>query len=402
MRIPLSILCLLSLPAILPGCILLEDGRLSGPHSRMDCSREGRRPVREHAGGDVWGRNDPDTVLLFSAVRFPDDYDWQRDTAYGSVPFELLLYRDFEPVLTLQYGPEACFSPDPARHHLLSGHLYTERAADGQTRIGRDGTELFRFAGRELLVGLQEDGDDLYTLSQPGADGGFTFRRNGTLLLERPDGVPFGSLADPSCGPTGALRRDGGQVVFCYRSGRSLFVVRDGQQAGLEPPRSGAPVLDIKVVDGKPVILQSPFRRSTLSEGRIWPEGTSYAVTGRFVDFAGNTACSYLDAAGSLIEQILCREEAIAYHSPEATFAIAARADGSLAWYGPDGSGLEPGPVLFPSPSCALAAGSRLLLAFTPKDKRRHPLVRYGRREIEVDLHGYISSVGVLVSQPAS
>ena len=66
---------------------------------------------------------EPDTVLYFSAVRYPDGYDWQRDSAYGSVPFELILYRDDAPALTLAWDAEACFGPDPDRHHLLDGHL---------------------------------------------------------------------------------------------------------------------------------------------------------------------------------------------------------------------------------------------------------------------------------------
>ena len=173
-----------------------------------------------------------DTTVYYSAVRFPDGYDWQRDTAYGSVPFELLLYRDFEPALTLPSGPDACFVPDPDRHHLAGGHLYTERMADGQTRIGRDGVELFRFPGREYLVGLLEDGEDLYTLSRPAKGDGFTFRRNGDVLLRQPSGTPFGSLTDPSYGPSGALYRDQEQVCFCYASGKgpqqTFHAVRDG------------------------------------------------------------------------------------------------------------------------------------------------------------------------------
>lgn len=81
----------------------------------------------------------PDTILYASAVRFPDDYDWQRDTAYSTVPFELILYRDDDPVLTLAWDAEACFGPDPDRHHLLDGHLYTDRMSGAQTRVGCDG-----------------------------------------------------------------------------------------------------------------------------------------------------------------------------------------------------------------------------------------------------------------------
>ena len=157
----LAFLSLLALGVLLPGCVLLEDG-LTGARRRTDCSREGARPQRPRSGSALPGLDAAaDTTLWICAVRFPEGYDWQRDTAYGSIPFELVLYKDFAPVLTLPSGPEACFTPDPARHHLLEGHLYTERFQDGQTRIGRDGVELCRFDGREMLAGLLEDGGDL-------------------------------------------------------------------------------------------------------------------------------------------------------------------------------------------------------------------------------------------------
>ena len=385
--------------ALLPGCVFLDDG-LTGGRSRAESSREGRRPVREHRDTLRQRPATSDTVVFFSAIRFPEDYDWQRDSAYGSVPFELLLYRDFSPVLTLASGTDPCFTPDPDRHHLLSGRLYTERAADGQTRIGRDGVELFRFDGREYLLGLLEDGADLYTLSRRVKEGGFTLRKNGSILLERPDGTPFGSLSDPSYAPSGALYRDGGSIVFCYRTRTGCFQVRDGREKQLVIP--GTDVRDLKILDDQPLVLGSDFKGHHFSEGRIWLEGDSYCVTGCIVNYAGARSYGCLYPTDSFLQRVICREEAVLYHSPEADFGVASGTDGRVHLYGAGSTGLYPLPCYFPSAKCALAVGDKLLLALTPKDTAQPPRVRLGRQEKEVRLHGYISGVGVGISQPAS
>lgn len=389
--------------ALLPGCVFLDDG-LTGPRSRMDCSRQGAHPEREHAAP---GGREPaatDTTLWFSAVRFPADYDWQRDTAYGSVPFELLLYKDYSPVLTLASGPDACFSSDPERHHLLGGHLYTERFSGGQTRIGRDGTELFRFKGREFLAGLLEDGEDLYSLSLPGPGGGFTLRRNGEILYSHPDGIPYGSLSDPAYGPTGALYRDGGQAVFCFRARegaiQTCHQVRDGKASRLVGILPSA-VLDIRIRDGNPIVLYSTLQQNRLSDGRIWPEADAYAVTGRFLDGTGGWVSAYVDAQDPGTQHFLCREEAVLYHSDAASFAVVPGPEG-VRWYGPDGTGQLEKDCRLPSSACALALGSRLLLALSPAQARDHPRIRHGPRTKDVEINGYVSGVGVTLSPAAN
>ncbi len=369
-----------------------------GPHQPGSGERGG---LAEPGGPGSFPEIRQDTTLYFSAVRFPDGYDWQRDTAYGSVPFELLLFKDFEPVLALPSGPDACFVPDPDRHHLLSGHLYTERMVDGTTRIGRDGVELFRFAGREYLVGLLEDGEDLFTLSRPAKGPGFSFRRNGEALIVRTDGAPFGSLAEPSYAGTGALYRDQGAVCFCFSAGsgagRTFCAVRDGQESPLDGLPPGAPVLDLKLRQGEALALQDPVRGCRLGEGRIWPQPSGYAVTGRFADGAGYYS-GFLDAQGG--PQRLCDEEAALYRTAQGTFAVSADAAGTVRWYGPE-SGQEALPCHFLTPACASFPGGVPWLALTPRDTQRRPFVRTGARVREVDVNGYVSSLAVTVSRLA-
>jgi len=388
----------------LSGCDPLGD-RLPGFRSRTACGPHG--PERRKEAPAPRQPESPtfrqlDTTFLLTAVRFPDGYDWQRDTAYGSVPFELLLYRDFEPVLTLSSGPDACFVPDPDRHHLLSGHLYTERMADGQTRVGRDGVELFRFPGREFLVGLLEDGDDLYTLSRSADGEGFSYRKNGTPLLLRSNGTPFGDLTDPSYGPSGALYRDLEQICFCFSTGsgpdRNCFYVCDGAENPVSELPPGTAVLDLKRRDGRNLVLSSPCKGHDLTEGRIWPERAYFALTGRFLDRSGRPFSGYLND-GALDEVVpLCPEEAVLYRSGRHTLALSVDASDIVRWYGTDGDGQEETPCYFLTPGCACLNGRQLWLALTPRDTRQGPFVRNGTRVWRIDVNGYVSRLSVRVS----
>ena len=407
MKAPTLVLLFLSGLA-LSACVFLDEP-LSRGTSRTDAAQH--RPDslnRELPPKDTPGSppDRPDTSVWWSAVRFPHDYDWQRDTAYGAAGFELLLFRDGTPVLTLASGPDAPFCPDPDRHHILSGHLYTERMAGGQTLIGRDGKELFRFDGREFLVGLLEDGDDLYTLSRPSSGQGFALRKNGQPLILRTDGIPYGSLSDPSYGPGGALYRDGGKRVFCYRGGSVLnntyYLVRDEEETRLDSLLPSQTVLDLKQHDGEVFALSPNFLRSMLYEGSIWPEGKGYAVTGCFSDGVAGVFWGWLEADAWTTQHLLSRERAVLYHSPQANWGVSTGMDGIVRWYGPDREWRSEVPCHFFSPACATLVGERFILALNPKDILRRPQLLDGGGLKEVDVYGYVSRVAAEVRLPAN
>ena len=394
---------LLLLAAAICGCVSL-DGLGGGPH-RTDTERDGH-PSPDTRTPELPGLSSkPDTTLYYTAVRFPDSYDWQRDTAYGQTDFELLLCREGTTLLTLPYGPEAPFCADPNRHHILGGHLYTERMLASETLIGRDGVELFRFDGREFLLGLLEDGEDLYTLSRPVSGKGFSYRKNGKILLAHSDATVYGSLTDPSYAPGGALYRSAGQIVFCYWAGYAYnsyhYLVQDGKDIRLDDILPGRNVLDIKLHDSQTFILYPNFWRRLLYEGRIWPEGSSYSVTGRLSDGYGGYQYEVMDVNSDFLQPTVCREEsAVLYHTPEATCAVANGSDGTVRWYTPDGNYHSEEPCHFFSGACAALAGKRFAIALTPKDIRRPPRILNGSRTLNTGLYGYVSSVALEVTLP--
>ena len=76
------------------GCISGEQW-LSTGRSRGDC--HSRRPPVE-AGEAPAGS---DTSVFLSAVKFGEGYDWRQDSDYGLAEFEVLMYKDFQPYLSI-------------------------------------------------------------------------------------------------------------------------------------------------------------------------------------------------------------------------------------------------------------------------------------------------------------
>ena len=193
------------------------------------------REVRRNGGGGAPAHARLDTAVFMTAVSFPEDYDWRRDTSLGNVSGSIELYRDGERILSVPAGSGSRVSLDPDLHHLVDGHLYTEYCTDGKTVIGLDGEELFSYPGRELLCGLLVEDGDVYTLGQNRSGGGFSLRRNGGEILSRKDGyIAVHMSASPEY-PTGALYRVSGHLYFSYweaglsGNGRFWYIVEDGE-----------------------------------------------------------------------------------------------------------------------------------------------------------------------------
>ena len=71
--------------------------------------------------------------------------------------------------------------------------------------IKKDGRQLFRYSGREQIFGMLVDSSGVYTLGHQREGEGFTYRKNGVILLERTEGRSFGRLY-----------RDGEDICFAF------------------------------------------------------------------------------------------------------------------------------------------------------------------------------------------
>lgn len=313
-------------------------------------------------GSSVPGQDtmERDTVVYMTAVAFPEDYDWQRDTSFGGVAARIVLYRDGEVVAEVPAGPGCIASPDHDLHHLVGGRLYTEHCTSESTVIGRDGEVLFSYPGREFLCGLLVEGSDVYTLGQGRAGSGLSLRCNGRELFSSASGTPAAHIHDRPDYPSGALYRDRGRLCFSYwepsaDGSRTWYIVEDGTAMPVSVPDTRT-MYDIRLVQGEPDIRPvTPSRsRNYVYEDGQWRAGVSF-------DQGGKMAVS-----------------APVWPSPH---------------YFSKG-------YLFPSFRCACLHGSSFYIGMNPTGARKGPFLwKDGAEAFRPGINGFITAVDVVEEQ---
>lgn len=224
--------------------------------TRLEAFSDKFRPFTRYDTSSVHRPHGSDTSIFISAVEFPEEYDWRRDTSYGDVEARIVLFKDERKVMEIAAGKGTCVSAAPDRHHLVGGHIYTEHTGSQGTVIGRDGEVLFSWPEKEVLRGLLVEDDGIYTLGQELDGSGFALRRNGAPVFSREQGCVAGMMTDRADFPDGALYRDSGHLYFCYwrpetaGSGRKAwYVVEDGQETQIQTGSDG--LFDIRIKEGK-------------------------------------------------------------------------------------------------------------------------------------------------------
>lgn len=134
------------------------------------------------------------SVVYVTAFDYPDDYDWVHNPEKGSVRCSLVVFADSKPQMKIPVGDAYHVSDDPDMHRVIDGHVYTDFATDAETFIKKDGKPLLSYEGRESVVDMIVCNDSLHTLGHRRNGGGFSYRINGRIVLERDSGYTFGSL----------------------------------------------------------------------------------------------------------------------------------------------------------------------------------------------------------------
>lgn len=141
-----------------------------------------------------------------TGIEYPDGYDWYPDLGYSADGAVLFLMRNGTRILELPVGYEHHVSVDADMHRCVDGHLYTDFSTDEETIVKKDGIEMFRFFGREMIVSLIERPDGIYTLGQPRSGTGWVYRQNGEILLYKGSGKILHGL-----------HMDGESICFSYQ-----------------------------------------------------------------------------------------------------------------------------------------------------------------------------------------
>lgn len=152
-----------------------------------------------HAGGTSR------EVCYVTCFDYPEEYDWRMDPERGSVKCSLVVFADGLPMMKVPVGDAYEVSPDPDMHRIIKGHLYTDYSTGTETVIKKDGKTVLRYVANEVICGMIVEKDTIYTLAHLRGGDGFTFRKNGEVILERPSGRTFRRL-----------HRDGDQICFAF------------------------------------------------------------------------------------------------------------------------------------------------------------------------------------------
>ncbi|MBO4428024.1 MAG: hypothetical protein J5771_06055 [Bacteroidales bacterium] len=359
-----------------------------------------------------------DTVLLLTAISAPEDYDWHRDTAAGASSCELLLYKDMELAAVYRTGPQYFISTDPDTHHLINGHLYTEYVTEAETVIKCDGEELFRYAGREFLVGLLPFGSAVYTLGRLRSGGGYRFRRNGELLLDLPDCRVFGDFGSSAYGRTGAIYRDGGHFCFCYKDiSDKCWKVQDESPSKISLPSSALEIIDVKIHDRKEYVfymgslysfLKAPAKTYSLGslewssagivieDGDIYVTGTRKAKEVAGIFHAEDPVSVYMPVTGSGVA--FSAPAYFVYHNGAEAYAVIPEGDGFLVEDGDDALFEIPSSYVF-TRDCAVATDDGFIIGVNPRAKGGKPYLLCEDEEYIININGYITSVAMEIKR---
>ena len=160
--------------------------------------KPGSRPPRD----DAWknpssGKDDSDVerrICYITAFDYPKDYNWRSDTQTGAVKCSLTVFADGVPAMKIPVGEEYMVSSDPDMHRIIDGHLYTDFTTDSETVIKKDGKEIFRYDGREMIADMTVTQDHIYTLGISRNRTGFSLRRDGNIELKKTSGRAIGRI----------------------------------------------------------------------------------------------------------------------------------------------------------------------------------------------------------------
>ena len=232
-------------------------GIIAGALSITGCAELENQYGFIQSRGGVNGKNGADTSYV-------DKTSQGRKKLYAAAIDEkngdIIVFADGQESLRFPYGEEYEVSPETDMHHIIDGSLYSEYISDSETILKRDGKEILRYKGREIIKGIYPSGSNIYTLAQKCDEEGFSYRRNGKALMTSDRGQILGGMYDASYKGNGALYKDAGALCFCYfksvnsensRSGMAEWhLVKDCKDYLLTLDEASSEIFDLRLVNG--------------------------------------------------------------------------------------------------------------------------------------------------------
>lgn len=212
-------------------------------------------PDAKEEGGFAEPEEDLAPVYYVAGVEYPEGYDWMRDPQHGTVECSMFLMRGTFRCLELSVGYDFEISSYGDMARCVGDHIFTDYSTMAETVIRKDGTEILRYPGREMIKGLTEDEEgNVYTLGVPRDGNGWSFRKNGE------------QVSASGAGPlTSGLYLDENVPVFGYEvmeedyydRTRRYYIVRNGVQAEVKTVAENPEIADFRLWKGSMHVLYS-------------------------------------------------------------------------------------------------------------------------------------------------
>lgn len=194
------------------------------------------------------------TVWYLTGVDYPEGYDWRADAEVGTVKCSLVVYANGVPMMKVPAGDAYETSSAPDMHRVIDGDLYTDYSSDSTTVIKKNGKLLFRYPGREMMVGMAVDGDDVYTLGQSRSGRGFSYRKNGEILFEHPSGRLFDHFEKSASGCSFAYSEE---ISLSERIVERYYIYSEDSVRQIAVREDVKKVWDVLITDGDVQYLAS-------------------------------------------------------------------------------------------------------------------------------------------------
>ena len=186
--------------------------------------------------------------ILMSAVIYPDGYDWTKDEGLGDGECTIAMMTEDSVLFSHPIGEEYESSGDSDMHRILGNCLYEDWSSEEEKIVKKNGEEVFRVEGREMISDMVLRDGSLYTLGAPRSKGGYVLRKDGKVLSQSPDVLPVGGFYT-----------DSGDLCFTgvsKENGRNSWsIVREGRPTAVAHPSDEADITAIKAVQGKTVMI---------------------------------------------------------------------------------------------------------------------------------------------------
>lgn len=348
----------------------------------------------------------PPPALYATAFRYQDE-----EAA------DVLLLKNGEEMLQVPVSGQ----PEPQRHRLLDGHLWTDACDGREVVVSCDGEERFRYEGDELLRGFWVDGGTVYTLGQRQGREGLSFRINGKERFGAPTGTILGGPEDSEW-EGGAFSQGSDGVCYSYgiplwKNGQLLWEYHVMQGASLLktlPAGNAEAIYDIRMLDGMVyrsekrsgavcLVKDETYRSVELSasedphfwklvavNGEMLLKGYSTALSGKRYSFwlRSPSQVPFIVTKNQPVRDLVTDGEHVAY--------VVENAEGLVqgVFLDQEAIPLPSGRYLLPSSRCVRLKDGVLGLALSSPDGQEHLLVR-GREVTTLRFSGIFTSVQI-------